>query len=98
MQALFFLPTDRVAHSWAEKMREEGWSIEKLHAFGAFVKQSRTADFIILNYSKTDAPRYIPKIFLSVLYARLVRTPVYLFMSIDPVDLCDRWVLRAMLR
>lgn len=97
MQALFLLPTDRVAHSWAEKMREEGWSIEKLHAFGAFVKQSRTADFIILNYSKTDAPRYIPKIFLSVLYARLVRTPVYLFMSIDPVDLCDRWVLRAML-
>ncbi len=97
MQALFFLPIDRIVHSWAEKMREEGWSIEKLYAFGAFVKQSRTADFIVLNYNKTDAPRYIPKVFLSLLYARIVRTPVYLFMSLDLVDVCDRWFMRAML-
>ncbi len=97
MQALFFLPIDRIVHSWAEKMREEGWGVEKLYAFGAFIKQSRSADFVVLNYNKTDAPRYIPKVFLSLLYARLVRTPVYLFMSIDPVDLCDRWLFRTLL-
>jgi glycosyltransferase involved in cell wall biosynthesis len=97
MQALFFLPVDRIVYTWAEKMRNDGWRVETLYAFGAFLKRSRSADFIVLNYTKTDAPRYIPKIFLSLLYARLVRTPVYLFMSIDPVDLCDRWPLRAML-
>ncbi len=97
MQALFFLPIDRIVHSWAEKMREEGWSIEKLYAFGAFVKQSRTADFIVLNYNKTDAPRYIPKVLLSLLYARIVRTPVYVFMSLDLLDMCDRWFFRALL-
>lgn len=97
MQALFYLPVDRVVHNWAEKMRDEGWRVEKVHAFGAFIKQSRTPDFIVLNYNKTDMPRYIPKVFLSLLYARIVRTPVYLFMSLDLVDVCDRWFLRAML-
>lgn len=97
MRILVFLPIDTVFKTWARRLEADGHEVEATHAFSVFRKRVCRADWTLVNSAKFDSPKYVWKILLSVLYARLRGRRVAVFMSIDTVDLCDRPVLRAWL-
>lgn len=98
MKILAYLPIDAIVKMWARRLEADGHEVRTAFAFSAFLKQVRWADWTLANATKNDAPRYIWKLLLSLLWARLLRRRVALFISIDLVDLCDRPLLRAILR
>jgi len=97
MNVLVFLPIDTIVKTWARQFEADGHRVETTFTFSTFLKRVRQADWTLVNVSKNDSPRFVWKLLLSLLWARLFRRRVALFISIDPVDLCDRPILRAVL-
>jgi len=97
MKVLVYLPIDAIVKTWARRLEGDGHQVEITHTFSVFLKRLGWADWTLANATKNDAPRYWWKLLLSLLWARFKRRRVALFISIDPVDLCDRPLLRALL-
>jgi glycosyltransferase involved in cell wall biosynthesis len=97
MKVLAYLPIDTIVKTWARRLEADGHEVETTCTFSAFVRRVRWADWVLANATKNDAPRYVWKLLVSLLWARLIGRRVALFISIDLVDLCDRPLLRAVL-
>jgi glycosyltransferase involved in cell wall biosynthesis len=97
MKILVYMPIDTIVRTWARFLEADGHAVETTHTFSVFRRRVGWADWTLLNATKSDAPRYVWKILFSLVYARLRRRRVAVFLSIDMVDLCDRPVLRAAL-
>jgi len=95
MKVLVYLPIDTIVKAWAKRLEADGHEVETTFTFSVFRRRVRWADWTLVNATKHDAPRYIWKLLLSLLWARLLGRRVALFVSIDLVDLCDRPLLRA---
>jgi glycosyltransferase involved in cell wall biosynthesis len=97
MKVLVFMPIDTIAKAWDDRLRADGHEVVTTWSFGAFLRRIGWADWALVNATKHDSPKYIWKILLSVLLARLRRRRVAVFVTIDLVDLCDRPVVRRVL-
>lgn len=97
MKVLVYLPIDTIVRTWARRLEADGHDVRTTFTFSVFCKQVRWADWTLVNATKNDAPRYIWKLLLSLLWGRLLGRRIALFISIDLVDLCDRPLLRAIL-
>ena len=97
MKVLVYLPIDAFVKRWAHRLEADGHEVESTFTFSIFTRRLRWADCTLVNATKHDAPRYLWKLLLSLLWARLLRRPVALCVSIDLLDLCDRRPLRALL-
>ncbi|MBM3335340.1 glycosyltransferase family 4 protein [Candidatus Sumerlaeota bacterium] len=97
MKVLVYLPIDAIVRTWATLLAADGHEVETTYTFSVFAKRVRWADWALANVTKNDAPRYLWKLLVSMLWARLLGKRVALFISIDAFDLCDRPVLRAIL-
>jgi glycosyltransferase involved in cell wall biosynthesis len=98
MKVLVFLPIDAIVKTWARRFEADGHEVVSTFTFSVFLRQVRRADWTLINLTKHDHSRYLLKLWLGLLVARLLRRRTALFISIDPVDLCDRPVLRGILR
>jgi len=97
MKVLVYLPMDTIVRTWARRLEADGHEVETTFTFSIFLKRIRWSDWALVNATKNDAPPYIWKLLLSLIWARLLGRRVALFISIDLVDLCDRPLLRAIL-
>lgn len=97
MNVLVWMPIDTIVKTWARRLEADGHAVISTFTFAVFRRRVRWADWTLVNATKHDAPRYLWKLLLSLLWARLLRRRVAVFVSIDLVDLCDRRPLRALL-
>ena len=97
MKVLVFLPIDTIVKTWARRFEADGHEVVSTFTFSVFLREVRRADWTLVNLTKHDHPRYLLKLWLGLLLAWLLRRRTALFISIDPVDLCDRPVLRGIL-